>query len=311
MGAGATPLPDIPSTFATPRALSPEDLQAAIRFRMKVGFRSDADYILRVAADPSSQSGLFAYGTPLLPEERAELDRRAQNGQALIEVVETYGAAHADEWAGAYLDTHTGDFVALFTDSINEHEASIRSRVSPEAQIVVRKVRWTYEELRVRQPRITSDVAWFESIGARYQGIGIGVIENAVTVKVSSGDPDAPRQIIEHFDGSDWLVVDSDGIGQWEGAYGSAAITVLTRSGPAEPALLCRLWPDVPSAVLNDEILTGFDGLCRVKRLPATGYSVEVQALPDDGSPWQVVGRGRLIVEPDAEARLTIQTDLP
>lgn len=306
---GVFPRTEMPSPST--QVMSREDLESAIRFRTKVGFRTDAEWVLRVAADPASRPGLSAYGTPLLPAEKAELDRRARNGALLSERVESYGIEHPDEWAGSYLEIRTGVYVALFTGSLEEHEAALRQLVGPAAMWAVRAARWSYADLGEREHEVASDVAWLASIGARYQGIGVDVVRNAVVVKVSSGDPEAPARIIDHYEGRGWLLVDSDGIGDWSGGYGAVTIRVLTRGGDPGRYLLCSLVPDEPSAALEDTFLTGSEGACRIDSLPATSYTVEIKVLPDDGSPWTVIGRDRLEVRSGREAELTVRVDQP
>jgi hypothetical protein len=52
-----------------------------------------------------------------------------------------------------------------------------------------------------------------EVIPARMQGIGVGTLENAVMMDVSSAEPTAVQQIQDHYGLGDKLVVTSDGTG--------------------------------------------------------------------------------------------------
>lgn len=86
-----------PAPDAAPR----DSTEVAIRFRDDFGLRSDRPYVLTVAADPSATSG--EYGVPLLPAERALMDRKVEL-QAKLQEVDAYEARNQATFGGSWLD---------------------------------------------------------------------------------------------------------------------------------------------------------------------------------------------------------------
>lgn len=310
LGCGSPPPPSGGSASPTVSVLSSQQLADAIRFRSSVGLRADQGWILAVAADPASRPGKIAYGTPLTPAEKAELDARAANATELSGEIERYGAAHPAEWAGAFIDRQSGVFVALFTGALGEHESAIRQLVLPGARFEVRPARWSLAVLESRRREIEDDQEWLRTINAWYAGSGVDIVSNRLVLDISSKNPMAPALALRHYAGDGWLVVESDGIGRWEGPLGTAVIRAVTRAG--EPALWldCVLIPDDPAAWLTEAYGTGDRGTCRVPNIGATGYIVELKRLTAT-SEWEVIGRGRVVVPPGGEGFATIEVDLP
>jgi hypothetical protein len=305
-----TPSPVAPTSSPT---LSADEVTDAIRFRTSVGLRSDEPWILIVAADPASRAGAAAYGTPLTPAEKAELDARSRSAEALSGVVELYGSEHRDEWAGAFLDHTTGSFVTRFTGSLDEHEAALRRLIHPDARLEVRPAAWSLAELERRRHAVDRDAEqWLRTIRAWPAGSGVDVVANRVQLDISSRNPDAPALAIARFDGDGWLLVRSDGIGRWEGLLGTAIIYAVTRSGQPARWLDCVLTPDDPAAWLGGVAYgTGDRGSCPIEGIAATGYLVELKIRRGDTEDWVVIGHGRVVVPPNGTGVATIEVDIP
>ena len=299
-----------PAIASASPVISELAVREAIAFRTRFGLRADEAWVLAVAADPASEAGRAAYGTPLTRDELAELNARAANGHELSTLTEQYGGEHSDEWAGGYLVTASGVYVARFTGHLAEHEAALRRLASPIARLEVRGAEWTYAELNRQAWAIAADTDWLPSIHAWFARSGVDVASNRVLLRLSTANPDAAQAAMDHYEGEGWLVVESDGVGRWEGPRGTALIRAVTRSGRPAVGLDVVLTPDEPSAHLDDGYLTGLDGISRISGAGATGYRVELFLETEDEG-WLLVGRGRIVVMPDTVTKVTIRVDLP
>jgi hypothetical protein len=197
---------------ATRGALDPDpSIAAAMEFRTQFGLRADRDWIVKVAADPSASS--TQYGVPLLPDELADLNKRAEETEAIVPIVQAYGEENRDVFGGLYIDQASGGVVALFTRDVTEHQRALLARLKPGARVVVRQVRWSDAELRALQELITNDRQWLDVIPARLSSAATDTIGNVVELNVSSANPNVARLIIEHYNAAEKLKVNSDGTG--------------------------------------------------------------------------------------------------
>ena len=152
---------------------------------------------------------------PSIPTRRPSCYATLAEQNATIPVVVDYAAAHASESGGVYIDRdeHVGMVTSLWTGHLAEHAAALAELLDGRATMV-RLVRYSEAELRVLQEQVFADIDWMEAIPATATGIGVGILENAVTLDVSSAEPTAVQQIVDHYGLGDKLVVTSDGTGE-------------------------------------------------------------------------------------------------
>jgi hypothetical protein len=109
-------------------------------------------------------------------------------------------------------DEHPGMITSLWTDNLSKHAAALATLLNGRPNLV-RQVKYSEAELRSLSETMWGDEDWMEVIPARMQSLGVGIIENAVTMDVSSAEPTAVQQIEDHYGLGDKLVVTSDGTG--------------------------------------------------------------------------------------------------
>lgn len=144
-----------PSPLPTEVVPGEAEIADAMAFRELVGLRADEAWVREVAANPAAT---LTYGVPLMPFEDAELARRAANAHDVAPIVEAYGAEHADEYGGVYIDNAAGGVVVVtFTANVEAHEAALRKLLAPNALIDVREAVFTSGELNELQERIATD----------------------------------------------------------------------------------------------------------------------------------------------------------
>lgn len=289
------------------------ELADAQRFRSSFGLRTDEAWIRMVAVDPRSVPGVEAFGVPLMPDEMAELDRRARNSDQIFDLVEAYGLGYPDDWAGIFVDQQgDGAVVALFSSHLGQHEADLRQRVSPLASLEVRSARWSLRQLGAFKARVEADQDWLRTIDAWYTRSQVYPPENLVELRISSANPDAPALVAQHFQADGWLKVISDGIGHWDGPTGSLVVQAVGPSGviPGR-SYVCRLLPDDLAAFPDPgfEYETDANGECSFTAVGATGYDVHIMAYLS--GELVVVGRGRVTVEAGRESRIDITINEP
>lgn len=210
--ATADPCPQ-PDPTPAPEASLPADLdeatREAVRLRTEYGLRRDLAWIREVAADPSASA---AFGTPLLPSEEETLFARNGLPDPVRAVLDEYG--HTAEFGGLYIDNEQIRVVTLWTTDPAVHEAAIRPLLPACHPVAFLQVTWSEDELRSWQDRIAADTDWATEIPAAIVSIGADIVENVVTVGVSSANPAAADLIVAHYDAPAGMIrVDSDGTG--------------------------------------------------------------------------------------------------
>lgn len=304
-----------PATAAAEPTLSGEEADAR-EFRVAMGLRSDLAWIRKVAQDPSSADGKLRYDVPLMPDETADLDSRPKRTEDIVEVIEGYGSAHPDEWAGLWIDQSRGaSVVAQFTGHIDEHREGIRRQLRPDALFEVRRVRWPLHILRALKDRITTalmgdDGAWYRTIDAFYASGGVDIRANVVSVEISSSNPDAARLVQEHFGATDGrLRVESDGTGTMLHLPAKGTLIVIARDAAGRPiaGLDCVLEIVAGGRVPYGALPAATDkaGRCRIETW-AVEYDVRLQ-----DELIRVVGRGHVVVPPRAQVVLPITVKRP
>ena len=188
-------------------------MKEAIRFRKTFGLRADEAWIRLVAADPDSEEGRIEYGVSLTPEEFADLAGRSVAVEAIREPVISYGLAHPDDWAGAYIDQQRdGILVAQFSANI-EHRQALMSGLGPSARLEILPVQYSLKYLKAQAARIHGTEDWFLTIPAYLESYGVDESANRIHLRVSSVDPRVQDIIEEHFGWPGLTKVESDGTG--------------------------------------------------------------------------------------------------
>jgi hypothetical protein len=315
-GVPATPTGAVPEHTAQPgRPIFaepiPDEIAEAMRFRETMGLRADRAFVEAVARDPRATVGYVH--VPLLPAEERELERRQQMADAILPDVQAYVAVHADEFAGLYLDQRRGGaLVTLWTANAGVHEAELREIVGARGVVVAVEALFSYRELRRLQDVVAADSAWFATIPARLEGVGVDEVRNVLLVDVSSANPDAEAIIRRHFGLGAQLEVRSDGTGAALLPVGWVRGRVVAADGrpPGDdaPRLSVTYRSDVPGWCGGGDIGFGvapdgsFEYPCKAGR-----RTIVIEASTPDG--WVVVGAVEVDVPADDTIEVVIALD--
>jgi hypothetical protein len=269
---------------------------------------------VRFVAGSPLASGLD-FGVPLLPAEVTELNARAANAEAIAGVIQRYAAAHADEFAGVYIDQEGGGgaVTTLWTGHLEEHAAAIRSAVRPNARIAFRMATFTHRDLRALQDRIGADWDWMRTLGIAPMGAGIDVIANRLEVDVSSANPGAAEIVMAHYgDAAAMMTVISDGTGAALIPRGTVKGRVLDSLGKPPGDLLAgqlilQWTSDGPGDCGGGDVGFGLAGDGSFE-LPcqAGGHTIIVQiGVPN--ADWKTLGSGHVIAAGNATVSVLIK----
>ncbi|HEV8403545.1 MAG TPA: hypothetical protein VGQ31_10970 [Candidatus Limnocylindrales bacterium] len=219
------------SSLATPAASLDPEVARAIDFRRTFDLRFDLAFVTASLHDPAASSDPF--GVPVYPDEATKLYADLADQDATIPIVVDYASGHANESGGVYIDraVHPAIVTSLWTAHLAEHAAALGALLHGHPT-AVRLVRYTQIELEAMRDRVESDIDWMEEvIPARMQSLGIDIVENVVTMDVSSAEPTAVRQIEDHYRLGDSLVVTSDGTGAVYIPRGVVKVKIRTADG--------------------------------------------------------------------------------
>jgi hypothetical protein len=218
------------SPTATPAASLDPEVARAIDFRRTFDLRFDLAFVIASLHDPAASSDPF--GVPVYPDEATKLYADLADQDATVPIVVDYASGHRNESGGVYIDrdVHPAMVTSLWTAHLSEHAAALAALLHGHPT-AVRLVRYTQIELEAFRDRVETDLDWMERIPARMQSLGIGIVENVVTMDVSSAEPTAIRQIEEHYGLGDQLVVTSDGTGAVFLPWGTVKVTLRTADG--------------------------------------------------------------------------------
>ena len=307
--APATPAPPRPTATAAP-SLDPEIAQA-MKFRHDFGLRDDLAFVTASMTDPAASD--LNFGLPLYPDEAAKLFAdQADQEHTIIPIVQGYAMAHADEFGGVYIDRdqHPGVVTTLWTAHLAEHATTLAGLLGDHA-VIVRQVRYSYAELDALRDTIEADFDWMEVIPARMQSLGVGIIENAIDLDVSSAEPTAVQQIADHYGLGDKLVVTSDGTGYVFIPWGTVQGKIRTTAGKipgslGDLSISDEYDPAIPGGCGGGDIGYGFrdDGTfeypCQagVRKLVVTGHDAKGRNV--------VVGRATVTVVSGKTVTVTI-----
>lgn len=229
--ATAAPTTVAASPSATPTASLDPEVARAVDFRRTFDLRFDIAFVTASLHDPNASSDPF--GVPVYPDEATKLYADLADQDATIPIVVDYAQGHRNESGGVYIDrnVHPAIVTSLWTGHLAEHAAALAALLGGHPT-AVRQVQNTQIELEAMRDRVESDIDWMEErIPARMQSLGIGIVENAVTMDVSSAEPTAVAQIQAHYGLGDKLIVTSDGTGAFFLPWGTVKVTLRTAAG--------------------------------------------------------------------------------
>jgi hypothetical protein len=130
---------------------------------------------------PTSANPLFPDGPPA--------DEAAQ-------VVQEYGAAHPDEFAGVYIDRENGGrLVARFTRNIDLHQEALDGLLGSRGPVVVLDAVFTEALLVAIVESVGRDHQQLGEQGIDFLSAGVDVIHNQVEILSKSDDPEAERTL--------------------------------------------------------------------------------------------------------------------
>ena len=288
----------------------PSEIVYAIHQREVFGLRSDREWVEHVAADPRATT--FTLDFPMLPEEDAEFTRRQVDFGTVAAAVKAYAQTVPEAFGGVYIDQPRHVVVALWTATPEMHRVRVLERLGGWAPLEVRQVRHTEQELDDLVDRIGSDWDWMKGAGALPLSAGTEIIDNLVSLQVSSANPAIGAQILLHYGvGPDILRVDSDGSGVFLLPRGTIEGTVVMAGGkpvPGRNELMLQWEADGPGECGVGDMGYGV-GTGRFE-LPCSpgGWTILVMTpVPDDG--WEEVGRGHVVVPPGGIVQLRIRLE--
>jgi hypothetical protein len=166
-----------------------------------------------------------------------------------------YGAEHADEFAGLFIDPPgSGRFVMLFTRNVEEHAAAIRS-IHP----TVRVERARFTEAELIEILETAMAALSEMPGVEPIAGGLDTIGNVVTIDVKADDPTLELRVELQYGGRVDLTVHPVP-GPWSNVEAGDGWRLLAAGeAPHGEAYTVRAAPD-PAALAELWAAAGFDG---------------------------------------------------
>lgn len=279
-GCGDAPTPPPASASPAPQAssaVSREQLQSWISFRLVYGLRSDLEWVVAVANNPAASDEIF--DVPLLPDELARVGEAISSAQNLVSVARGYGNQSPDEFAGAWIELPT--VVLAFSDRIGEHREEIAALFGD--RVVARLVRYSLRDLQTFAGRVGAERAWFPTVGVEFIQADIEEQFNVVEFSYRAPNAGVAALIRERLGQPDWLRLDYWGPGHWTGPVGDLELTVVDHDGQpvAIECLLRTLDPRVTTENAPREIQ---DGRCFDKALPAVEWTAEITYVDDGAS---------------------------
>jgi hypothetical protein len=141
-----------------------------------------------LGADPSA-SQVTMTSTPSSTADPAADDSLAQ-------LVQTYGDAHSDEFAGVYYDRENGGrLVARFTSHIDLHQHALDALLGSPGRVVVLGAVFAQATLQGIVDSVGGNHQQLAAKGINLMEAAVDVIHNIVEISVKSDDPDAERTL--------------------------------------------------------------------------------------------------------------------
>jgi hypothetical protein len=288
-----------------------ETTTTALRIRTEFGLRRDLDFIRLVAEDPTATD---EFGTPMLPAETAELFARNDRSAAVLRSIRDYLADRAPVFGGLWIDQAAGGIVTLsFTDELDHHRRALAGLLGGRATVTVVQARYSEAVLRTLQDRIVAQDAWFKTIPASLQGVGVDVMENVVSVDVSTTNAAVEQLIVARLGvPPDMIAVHSDGTGAHLLPSGTVRGRVVRADGkpPGNNELMVDARGGDPGWCGGGDIGYGvmpdgrFEIPCKVGR-----RTIVILALPPNADEWIVVGSRDVEVPANGVIEVVIRLD--
>lgn len=110
----------------------------------------------------------------------------------LAQVVQTYGDAHPDEFAGVYFDQENGGrLVARFTGNVDTHQRALDSLLGSPDRVVVLHAAFTSASLQGIADSVVANYKKLAAQGIALMTAGMDVINNNVALEAKSDEPRA------------------------------------------------------------------------------------------------------------------------
>ncbi len=190
----------------SPTATATLTVDYAVKLRSSFGLRSDRPYVESIESDPNASREL---GIALTPEEVKEVKaKRAPLELVLIpltrelEADPTFAGLYLDQAAGGVLDIATTADVSHFAPLLGKYaDGGVRFRV--------RRVSYTFAELKALQARVSGDFALWNGRGVQVAAAGVDVLNNRLEITVVALTP-AARTSLETAYGPRVVVKDGE-----------------------------------------------------------------------------------------------------
>lgn len=144
----------------------------------------------QLGADPSIIPNPTTSALPTTPDGPSD---------ELAQVVQTYGDAHPDEFAGVYFDQENGGrLVARFTGNLDLHQRALDSLLGSQGRVVVLQAVFTSASLQGIADSVVANYQQLAAQGIALITAGVDVIHNNVELEAKSDDPRA-ESILEAY----------------------------------------------------------------------------------------------------------------
>jgi len=153
-----------------------------------------------VAADPSSTAHPTTSAVTSTPDPAAD--------DSLAQVVQRYGDAHPDEFAGVYYDQeHGGRLVARFTGHVDVHQHALDVLLGSRGRVFVIDAASSQTSLQAIVDAITGNHQGLADQGIELQTASVDVISNKIQLQAKGDNPQAER-ILQAYGPPGVVVVD-------------------------------------------------------------------------------------------------------
>lgn len=309
-GLSPTAVPSAPVETASAGAVVAPAIRDAMAWRHTLGLREDESYVVSVQADPVAVelAANKGFEFAVTAAEAAALAARLDRMHDVARSVEEYGEAHPSEWAGLIVAPATGGVIAQFKDHLEDHRQAIDHLLMPGANVTLRQVAWSTQELKALVALVANDRTYFTSVGATLDGYGVDEANNVALIDVLSLDPDVADQVIAHFGAAGRMKVRVSDLLPWQGGWADVEVRVVLKAGqPAGPNLDCDVSSNQPFTYPQWSP-TDHDGVCAF-RLEATNHVVQISRKTANGR--DLLGEREIRVIAGIDARVIVQLDGP
>jgi len=156
--------------------------------------------------EPTPTSTTTSLPNAVVPfEEVPPLGNPPEGVEDIVGAANAYGKEHVDVFAGLFVAD--GRVWVGFTADASGHVAAIRERLARPEMLVAFEARYSEDELRALQARISHDIDQLARLGVGVSSIGVDVRRNRVEVGVRTVGGRGPRLLRDRY-GADKIVVE-------------------------------------------------------------------------------------------------------